>query len=84
MEFLVNEFLESKDLWMDQLEKALCMADKLIYKTNLIPLSLWKSQNIKCRMKIPWFNAWRKFKEKNKKHKNNKKINGRSAVDSSF
>ena len=53
MEFLVNEFLESKDLWMDQLEKALCMADKLIYKTNLIPLSLWKSQNIKCRMKIP-------------------------------
>lgn len=36
---------------MDRLEKALCMADQFGCKTILIPLLLWKSQNIKYRLK---------------------------------
>ena len=36
---------------MDRLEKALCMADQFGCQTILIPLLLWKSQNIKYRLK---------------------------------
>ena len=59
---------------MDRLEKTLCVADKFRCKTVSIPWSLWKNQNIKCRLKANIKSLHSMLEEKLRKKTKNIKI----------